>query len=427
MFTFDTFGFQKGGHLTMSIQDSINSKELWYLDCSESQYEDIKEKELLSLCSDLNSNHSLCLVQHKFSPNITEERTAKKQGYQYFLIVNCGEEREITYTFDYIFVNPNEQYLSLSEIPFPKLFLIFSILWSVLIFFWCINWGFHFKLRIKLHQLLTFVLFTKAIALYLLYFFWSNISQTGIVKNKYVISLATYIAFSEYIFYTSLLLIANGWTITKKYLTKKQHVHIAIPILIIAVSKQLQKVYQLTWVGIMLLFILAITYFYILKLLFESTNNSLHTLQFKLLLLRESGIQPLTTPTYAKFQLFKKYKNSIFYYILLFVAVYGIGVTITRYQWVVEICMLIVDLILYLAIGFTFRLRDQNNLFEEFQTMNRHQNNGYQPIESNYEADYLNETDHEDVDKRIETQSIVYIENIGNGTNVELGQEESKK
>ncbi|KAJ6246859.1 hypothetical protein M0813_02112 [Anaeramoeba flamelloides] len=432
-FLLDTFGFQKGGSSTMKIKMNKNRNDFWYLDCLENQYKGLVLEEDTKICSDLTKNKTLCLVQQEFNPDIDIKRKAQKEDYEYFLVINCGKKEEITFTLDYTFVNPDGQYLSLGQIPYPYLYLVFGSVWCLLLIIWFVNWYTHRDQQIKLHRLLTVILIAKIVKLFFYYTEWNYLSKKGMDNYALLIARATYTCIFDFIFYTTLLMIASGWSIIKPRLSFKEHLRIGLPVLSLILSKELQLYFELSWFGFILLIILAFSYFYILRFVFEYTNYNIRSLQFQLLMIRDAGIRPITTPIYSKYQLFRKYKTSLFYYICLSILVYGLSIVIVRYRWIIGMCSLIVDLILYIGIGFTFCLRNYNELFDDppplEEPVNR-TNDGYEQLKSDYDDNNLETWVQgmplprvERSDEELLPESVVYIENVGKKNKVDLGHE----
>eukprot|EP01155_Anaeramoeba_flamelloides_P017755 Anaeramoba_flamelloidesa568189_70.p1 GENE.a568189_70~~a568189_70.p1 ORF type:complete len:478 (-),score=60.26 a568189_70:10-1443(-) len=437
-FRLTTFGFQKGG--TIDFEATINSdgQNIWFMACNEKEYTTLSEKKQEEACVNMGSETFICesTSNLEISP-FQFNKTVQEEGYRYFVFLNCENDLQtITYKLKYTFMNPNGQYLSLGYIPLPPIYLVFAIVWVLMVIYWFINWFRHLNIKIKLHKYLTFVVIAKCVELFIFYSYWKSLSKNGVQNNTTTYVVYFYDGVYDFFFYLTLLFIAKGYSILKPTFSFKEIKDVVLITMLLVVSSKIEALTGLNILGFICLLVMAISYFVIIRMLFQFTNNHIDQLKRQLALIREAHIHPITTPVYSKYVLFQRYKNSIFVYFLLTIMVYVFKIFFEKSPWFPILAQICVDFFLFVGIGLTFRLRKFNQLFHEPPRMQGTFNQpteGYEAIDSELDDDNLQEwiqgmpLPRWDHDEEINEENVVMIENIGEEKKIDLGQQENQE
>ncbi|KAJ3438771.1 lung seven transmembrane receptor [Anaeramoeba flamelloides] len=307
--------------------------QIYYLICKKSEYDYIISLSGNIACELLATNDLDCYTVAKISQTPYHFNvTVQKKNILFFLFANCNLKTEISYSVQYTYLNPNGEQLSTIQQPAPKIYLSFLIIFSILLLIWLKNWFSFREQKIKLHKLLTFLLIYKIASLALVYLYWSDFSKNGKEISLYFIISYIVNIISQFLFYAALLFISKGWSITRQNLLRNERILIYSIVLILVASIEIQIIFPYDTIIYMFFFIMSLFLFFLLRILFVSTAKNMYMLSVQLLLIRRVSL---------------------------------VGLFLTYYYWIVILLKLIVDLILYLGIGITFKLRPFNDLFEQ--------------------------------------------------------------
>lgn len=221
---------------------------------------------------------------------------------------------------------------------------------------WLINWFMHLTLKIKIHFLITAAFATGSISQCIVYLSLlisdaEGATPGGLSVMGYLISLLYNAALFGF-----LLLAVNGWYIVKQKLDMKKMtagwaymICYLISLLISGISSSLFGLFM-SFVGIMCLF------GYLWTLL-RDIKETIRSVLAHLVVIRENGIDPKTTPIYRKHQLMQLLNKVIIGYIclkvvyLMFMLYSG---EITYYSYLIDG---LIDSLLWCFMAWIFHLR----------------------------------------------------------------------
>ncbi|KAJ6227210.1 hypothetical protein M0813_10118 [Anaeramoeba flamelloides] len=432
---YDFYGFEKGGTIESKVEYSPEMSKIFYLVCTKDEYTNLVSRSEDNICADLTNNDLNCNTTIKLggSPAYID-LTANKNEIFLFLMANCEQDANMDYTIEYTYLNPDGEHLSTIYQPLPKIYLTFFVIFLVMMFVWFVNWVKHRDQNIRLHKVLTIIMVFKIVTFLLWYLLWSDYSKQGEPSNTYIAITYIVSGILQLMFYLTLLYIAKGWSILRPSLKSDEKASILLVVLILVISIQIQTLFGSGTVVFLFFFVMAIAYFAILRMLFVSTAKNLDGLLIQMLLVREAGINPKTTPFYSKYHLFLNFKKYILIYVILSIFVSLTGLFLTYYPYLTILFSSIVDLIFYCGIGWTFKLQSYNELFDQPETTEQEIPQEY--LEEEYRPDFGEVTKGDEL-KQWEKgmalphyeiyQPVIAIENVGETGTYAIGETETNQ
>jgi len=284
------------------------------------------------------------------------EISVESSGNYYFLVSNCNYT-VYNVMFDYITLNPHGQQLSSAEIPNPVLHMILLVIWFLIILAWCFNWIKNRTQKIKLHGCITLFPLTKFAYCCASLYYWRHLSTNGINTQSSVIIMGVFYILFEVIFYSVLLVIASGWGISRDDLGKDKILVASVAVgltIALTASYALQGYFTL---------LIVIIYVVILVVIFRNTNINIAILQ-EVVREREREADPNIrgrNTIQEKFTMFKRFKLIMLSYLIAEMTILFLRVLfLDVYPWIYQLLTEILQLVMFICIGWTFRLRASN-------------------------------------------------------------------
>jgi len=347
------FGFFQGGTLQVSIQkEANNGAEQWFLLCTPTEITNLFNFNA-DACNVLNN--STCTLSIPFHTNITiTDFIIPEYGVYYLELFNC-DKFQFKAKAHIILLNPDEDHLSFAYIPLPSLFIILLFIWTFVTFVWCFNW---IKFRIhmcKLNLLMTIYPVVKLLYSGMATFYWETYSVDGDVSNSLDYFFIFFIILEEAVLYVVLLLTACGWGLNKEKLEADKY-------LIMGVLCALAITRILGYLVHQLFFLLSfLTYIIIVVTIFRFVNTNLRDLHIEL---RDNPrpIDPTArNPTIEQEKMLKSFKIIMLSYIALVMMNALFQLLFLRdYQWVTDMMKELLELLVFISVIWTFRLRSLN-------------------------------------------------------------------
>jgi len=133
-------------------------------------------------------------------------------------MANCPG-KEFSGSLNIVAQNPGGEYLSLSEVPYPMVYTVFTLIWVVLLFFWTFHLYQYRIWNIKLQKAIVIIpLFQVVICLFKM-LLWREKSSSGLTNttiNAFVFQIDI---FNTTYRFGMFILMAKGWMITRGDLT----------------------------------------------------------------------------------------------------------------------------------------------------------------------------------------------------------------
>jgi len=287
-----------------------------------------------------------------------EEENVPDEGMYYFVMLSCPADTQqtVNYEFNYELENPNGQQLGTETLPLPTLYMVLFAIWTLLLGIWCFNWLKFRHHKIMLHHLVTLIPLLKVISVFYDAIYWDTWSKVGDVT---LWSTALYFTVSvvfELIFFTTLVLMAKGWCITRNDLAVVENKSIVVTVVALVSALLFYKI-----LGGYYLFALIIMYIVILKYIFSSITYNISALKSQLILLALSypSINPNRTSVYFKFQTFRVFQALMVSYVFLNALIIVIVIFfLANVPWVEALLGETLELGVFCGIGYLLRLRN---------------------------------------------------------------------
>jgi len=347
------FGYFQGGTLDVSIQkETNNGAEQWLLLCTPTEITNLFNFNA-DACNVLDNN--TCTLSVPFRTNMTITNfVIPEYGVYYLEIFNCDKFQFKAKT-NIILLNPDGDNLSFAYIPLPSLFIILLFIWTFVAFVWCFNWIKFRNQMYKLNLLMTIYPIVKLLYSGMAAFYWKTYSVDGDVPNSLDYLFIFFIILEEAVFYVVLLLTACGWGLNKEKLEADKY-------MILGVLCSLAITRILGYLVHQLFFLLSfLTYIIIIVTIFRFVNTNLRDLHVEL---RDNPrpIDPTTrNPTIEQEKMLKIFKIIMLSYIALVMMNALFQLLFLRdYQWVTDMMKELLELLVFISVIWTFRLRSLN-------------------------------------------------------------------
>ncbi|KAJ5077244.1 hypothetical protein M0811_00564 [Anaeramoeba ignava] len=371
---FYIFGFYENGTINMTISKSPTKSESHYVVCPFSLLKNLGQLSEDDFCSNNNNNGESgnilgCYLDIPFNDTFTNFTIIPNKDHYFFFITNCAKD-ETNFQFDFTLMNPNGQHLSSDYVLFPKIYLVSLFISLILFIAWIFNWIKHKKQKIPLHSVITTMFFLQVINLAFNLNYWRTLSKYGKIETNFQLLISTVEVLSQFFFFVTIILIAKGWCITFETLNPSDRKIINGLIGFLVIILQLLKIVSSRF-EILYLFGCVVFYYILLRTTFDAISSNKRILKIHLILIRDEGIDPLSTPVYSKYLLFKKFKHLLFgFFFLEFNGIFTITFLLF-YPWITQIMLLLAELLMLVGIGFIFRLRNLDPIFQRIQEIDQ--------------------------------------------------------
>jgi len=124
----------------------------------------------------------------------------------------CDRHESTTFSFTAVFKN-GDSHLSKNDIPYPYVYTVFVCLWVVFFIIWLINWIYTRHIT-KLHLTISSFVVTKIATVVFFMAYWIVLNNVGFVSDTVTIFFYVFKIIVIVAFYTVLLLIGVGWGMT---------------------------------------------------------------------------------------------------------------------------------------------------------------------------------------------------------------------
>jgi len=186
-------------------------------------------------------------------------------------------------------------------------------------------------------------------------FYWKTYSMQGIVSDGPEDSFIVFIILEEAVFYAILLLIACGWGLSEDSMKAEKYI---IGGVVVALIGTRVLGYLINWLFFLMSFL---TYIVIVVMIFRFVNYHLQRLHADL----RDNPQPISNdgslrnPTAEKEQKLKTFKIIVLCFVALVMMISLSQLLFFRdYPWVSDLLRELLDLTIFIAIGYVFRLQD---------------------------------------------------------------------
>jgi hypothetical protein len=250
------------------------------------------------------------------------------------LIRHCTKGMKGVYGVDAEFVNPGGQQLDTREIPALTVLLVMIPLFCALLVFW-IAWVWFKRAGFqRIHVYLAGIIFAYVIFLIFhrmsLYYAQYNGDATGWVIVRFVFE-----GIYDVILFTVLMMCSSGWCVLAVELTWQAVLLTFVGVSAFVTSCFLQLYLSLGIWQIAVLILQMASLAAIFTALYMNTRKAQQIIKAHLLVIREGGIAPATTPVYHKFLIYQAILYLIGLAFLAFLILNIFLSAVSADQWVV--------------------------------------------------------------------------------------------
>lgn len=362
----DTFGFLSGGYAEFDIRSerrggSSSALHTYIIGCKEVDMYVI-EMGAQNACSQLASQNSSD-VERCYSFEIDQTtRTKRKVDITATMrvswaILMCGEGAS-SFSMEYKFLNPGGEHLGMGYIPLPVMYRTFAVFWSLLfitqVYFGLVTHG---RAMTSLHRLFLALPMIKTMHEVVGMFKWTVLSSYGYVPDWVELMSALAISVNEAATYFILVLIARGWLVTRRTLPINEAQSSMTVAIMLFVLNLTYRYYQL---NNMTFFALAIMYMVTLAIILSNTARNIRELKMQMMILRQADIDPTATPAHMKESMYRSFQFYVFSFVCTRIFLEMVMLFLHEYPWIGHMFTELLDLFLCVAVGYAFRLRENN-------------------------------------------------------------------
>ena len=367
--TFDTFGFKAGGTAEFDVNFNRRGRRgsdvlyAYVVGCPEKDVP-IFEAKLEETCMQQvrkftnSSLNSICYVLEVGDKAVTKAvMTVTKREILTWGVIMCGDG-SADFSLKYTLMNPGGQHLDTGHDPLPRMFLGLMLTWMFFMFAQgahAFHW--HASRVTNLHRIMIAVPMFKIVHCATGMFKWSTMSVRGYFPDWVQLLHVSAMTLNQAATFGTLLLVARGWLITRRHLpnSEKQTTVTAITLLVV-----LNFAYRYYSLSNFSFFALAILYMTILALILSSVARNIRELKMQIMILRQADIDPTSTPAHLKAIMYRRYQLILFAFVCTKIFLEMVLLFLRDYPWVTNLFSETVDMILCVAVGYTFRLRSNN-------------------------------------------------------------------
>jgi len=226
------------------------------------------------------------------------------------LVLNCDGD-SFDMRFSDVAVNPNGEYLSLSEVPYKPLYRVFIGIWCVMIALWLLHLFLYRHWNVALQLALTALPLSKAIVCIPTLLFWLRASSTGSYPRSFAWGVLLTETLERMVWVGLAYLLACGWRIT---IRSPPAVTQRLVLGLLGMLGLSYLVYSL--MGGFLVFLMLIAYVLLLRVIFASLVESGNLMLRQLHVLQRADIDyTLLQPLVSKMFLFKHVQLAVLIYL----------------------------------------------------------------------------------------------------------------
>lgn len=256
------FEFAVGGTYDLSIEllpgDWIaHNTSIQILVATDAQLDPIRSASMNDVCADVPFNYGLTLWQTQLGandPSVLHRHVVIPMGQRDWvrlLVLNCDQD-DFQLSYSDVAMNPDGEYLSLSEVPYKMLFRVYVWIWAALAAVWIGHvWSFR-RWNIAMQTVLTLLPLTKAALCIPSSLYWNQASSTGFYPTGLGWAVILLGMTDRVTWIAVIYLLASGWRLTKPGLSRIESRGLALLVFLLASSYFVWEIQQGFFVFLML-------------------------------------------------------------------------------------------------------------------------------------------------------------------------------
>lgn len=359
------FKFAEGGTLNMDVHidtkySPYNNGSIQLFLCSGAQLEPLRETPAPEVCAEIPTKSIKC-YQHVLVGKQTNlinwsfKQTALTTDWYHFLQLNCLKDRYIL-NVKITAINPGGEYLSLSEVPYVSMYFVVTIGWGILVFLWLINIFLYRVWNMKLQKAMLIIPSILVVLSFFKLLDWKYRSSTGLYSLPLIITVYFFECFNMAALFTVIILMAEGWSITRGNLSVSEMRKIGLLIFLLIIVQGTYLAFEAQ--SFLFLFVVVI-YIFILRAIFHNIKDNMTLLRQQLHLLHASRIEiNRTCPVLVKLKMFKQLQLILVVYICVeVISNLWASVFLDETPWAKDAIESIVSALTAIILGSIFRSR----------------------------------------------------------------------
>ena len=245
----------------------------------------------------------------------------------------------------------------------PYVYMATVPIWGGLSAIWCYNtYDLNKDYAHDLHRMLAWVPLLQFVhGLFSLLYYYSCPWETAVSLVAATL-WAVLTILKEPVMLLCLLLLAKGWCITRHQLERREACIAGCTLTLLYASVAI----NLSVRSVLGTLPMILVYVVVLYDLVSSISANMRILKAQLLALHALGVDPRTTPAHKKYQMFARLMVLTLLYAALELVMHAAVYPLSSY-WVFVMCHQLVELVLTVGIGYTFRARPLNVMFQQVQ------------------------------------------------------------
>jgi hypothetical protein len=357
------FEYAAGGTLAMTVTvepPSVSGSNLQFLLLTGDQLDPILKLQLSDICetpqySGPNEWQETLGDGFPLQGRTPDNFTVTTSDWYYLYALNCNQS-VLSGSLSYIAMNPNGEYLSMSEVPYKLMYIICFCVWLAATVFWTVSWWRYRFFNINLQRMMTLLPFSKALLAIPSEFYWRIASSTGQYPSNWLLYQEFAECLDRLLFFGVLILLARGYAITIETLRSQDKRTIALYLIPLVVTYVLYILNQGLW-----LFLLVTVYIFIFRYLFSHVMVNTYNLLRQFHILTLANIDALSTPLASKLHMFKLLQVALVMYISVDVVFHlWASIFLTSIPWVGDGMENIMSMLLFLVCAYAFGMRPFN-------------------------------------------------------------------
>lgn len=247
-------------------------------------------------------------------------------------------------------------------------FIPLHIAWAIALSFWVYNTFLRNRQSANnLHKLLAWLPAVECIYTFLCIFYYAACPWTSFSSQLVAAALLMVVILKEPLNLLCLLLVAKGWCITRDSLSYNENRIIVVTVVLLYASVVFELFAPDNSSGVLWMIPIIIAYMVMLTNAAMSTWTNMRILKSQLLAMAALNINPLTTPAYAKYVMFRRLAFATAAYVAMELLIHTLTSVLDSPVFVFLLCHQLMELVVVTYIGVQFRARPLSAVFQQMQ------------------------------------------------------------
>lgn len=362
------FEFAKGGTFTLNLTllDGgwrANNNTVQILLATEAQLDPIRSASMDDVCASTIFNYAPTLWQVQLGSGAATSAaftrlTIPVNDWVRLLVLNCdGDEFHLVYSD--VAMNPGGEYLSMSEVPYKKLYYSFLWVWSACALLWLVHVGAFCQWNVGLQTALALLPLTKVGVCLPALLYWQAASHTGVYPSQLGLLRDGCGVVDRVVTFVLLYVCATGWRILKPTMSARETRLLLMIALALTVSQTVYVLY-----GGFFIFLVLLAYLLALRVVFASVVEHSNLLLRQMHILVRCDVDHSRTPLQAKLGQFRYLQVYLVAYLSVDVIFSLWAAIFLRSQpWMSDMMEMAISVLLCACLAASFAMRPFNPFY----------------------------------------------------------------